>query len=243
MMGQSPKRPDTVLKGNRYQKAPEQAWQELLELADNVEKRIAQLEEAMGSHHPNLGIAVTEGHLSLSPHNANPILYEWLSAPYHARSLNIYQRHGARVKIATAADFQGNRWTNNAVMLQTPGGKSYMMPVGSIARLFKRYNGKEGVAVNSAPRGLDIAASRSGNKIYLHVANLEYARSVEAAFAIDGMTITGGTVYSIAPEDLRQNASQDQPDVFRPVESKLPVDSLKWRFPAGSVAAVELQCS
>ena len=67
---------------------------------------------------PKAGIAITEGHLSLSPHNANPILYEWLSAAYHARSLNIYQRHGARVKIATAADFQGNRWTNNAVMLQ-----------------------------------------------------------------------------------------------------------------------------
>ena len=68
------------------------------------------------------GIAITEGHLSLSPHNANPILYEWLSAAYHARSMNIYQRHGARVKIATAADFNGNRWTNTAVMLPTPRG-------------------------------------------------------------------------------------------------------------------------
>ena len=41
------------------------------------------------------------------------------------------------MKIATAADFNGNRWTNNAVMLQTPRGVSYLMPVGSIARLFK----------------------------------------------------------------------------------------------------------
>jgi len=31
------------------------------------------------------------------------------------KSMNIYQRHGARVKIATAADFNGNRWTNTAV--------------------------------------------------------------------------------------------------------------------------------
>ena len=57
---------------------------------------------------------------------------------------NIYQRHGARVKIATAADFNGNRWTNVAVMLETPRGITYMMPVASIARLFKKCNGTQG---------------------------------------------------------------------------------------------------
>ena len=39
--------------------------------------------------------------------------------------MNLYQRHGARVKIATAADFNGNRWTTNAVIHQVPGGVSY----------------------------------------------------------------------------------------------------------------------
>src|SRR5262249_46955884 len=34
MMGQSPKRTNTVLKGMRYQKEPEQAWEELLELSN-----------------------------------------------------------------------------------------------------------------------------------------------------------------------------------------------------------------
>jgi len=215
----------------------------LLELSNNVERRVTDLEAAMGQK-GNIGIAITEGHLSLSPHNANPILFEWLSAAYHARSLNIYQRHGARVKIATAADFQGNRWTNNAVMLATPGAKSYLMPVGSIARLFKRYNGKQGVSVKSAPSGLDIAASRNGNKVYLHVANLQYRGSIEASFAIDGMTANGGKIYAIAPDDLRSYVNQDQPDVFKPVESTLPAGpGLRWRFPAGSVTAVELDCS
>jgi hypothetical protein len=36
------------------------------------------------------GIAITEGQLSLNPHNANPILYERPSAAYHAKSLNIH---------------------------------------------------------------------------------------------------------------------------------------------------------
>ena len=241
MMGQSPKRPDTVLKGFRYHKEPEQAWQELVELSARVESRVSELEDAIGAHRGKIGIAITEGHLSLSPHNTNPILFEWLSSVYHARSFNIYQRHGANVKIATAADFQGTRCTNNAVMLPVPRGNSFLMPVGSIARLFKRYNGTQGVAVKSAPAGLDIAASRTGNKLYLHVANTEYRRSVEASFAVDGMQLSAGRVYAIAPDDLRQYVNQDQPDIFRPVESTLsPQPVLRWRFPAGSVTVVEL---
>lgn len=239
MMGQSPKRPDTVLKSMRYQREPARAWEELIELSNVVEQRVTELEQAIDAAGSKAGIAITEGHLSLSPHNANPILSEWLSAVYHARSLNIYQRHSARVKIATAADFQGNRWTVNCVMLQTPRGVSYLMPVGSIARLFKKHNGTHGVEVKSAPAGLDIAASRGGNKLYLHVANTEYSRSVEASFAAAGQAISGGRVHFIAPDDLRTNVSQDSPKVFHPRTSELGRD-LKWRFAPGSVAAVEL---
>src|SRR3954464_10994547 len=118
------------------------------------------MEERFREEDAPISIAVTAWPLSLTPHNANPILAEWLSASYHARSWNIYQRHGARVRIATAADFQGTRWTVNAVMLPTPRGNSYLMPVASIARLFKLHNGTQGVAVKSSPSGLDIAASR-----------------------------------------------------------------------------------
>jgi len=241
MMGQSPKRPDTVLRGLRYEKDPERAWEELIEMTNRIEARVAEVQEAVSVQSSKVGIAITEGHLSLSPHNANPILYEWLSAVYHARSLNIYQRHGAYVKIATAADFQGNRWTVNAVMLQTPRGVTYLMPVASIASLFRKYNGTQGVTVRTAPSSLDVAASRTESKIYLHVANLEYRRSVEAAFSVAGMTVVGGRVFEIAPEDLRQYVNQDQPDVFKPREVNLPVGpEMRWRFPAGSVSAVEL---
>jgi len=244
MMGQSPKRPDTVLKGLRYEKEPERAWDELLELSNVVEKRVSELEEAIAAVGSSAGIAITEGHLSLSPPNANPILREWLSAVYHARSLNIYQRHGARVKIATAADFQGNRWTNTAVMLPTPRGASYLMPVGSIARLFKKHNGTQAVAVKSAPSGFDIACSRTGGKFYLHVANLEYRKSVVAGFAVAGANVTAGRVFAIEPEDLRAYVDQDQPDVFKPKEAALPANPVpQWRFPPGSVCAIELDIS
>ena len=237
MMGQNPKRPDTVLKGMRYQRDPERAWQELLELSANIETRVAELEQSIASYDKRIGIAITEGHLSLSPHNTNPILSEWLSAAYHARTFNIYQRHGARVKISTAADFQGNRWTNNAVMLPTPRGASYLMPVASIARLFRRHCGTGHIAVKSAPPGLDIAASRTPDKVFLHVANLEYRKAVEATFTVAGQPVQSGRVFEIAPEDLRQYVNQDQPNVFAPRESPL---TATWRFPAGSVTAIEL---
>jgi alpha-N-arabinofuranosidase len=145
------------------------------------------------------------------------------------------------VKIATAADFNGTRWTNVAVMLETPRGVSYLMPVASIARLFKRINGTQGMGVRTAPSNLDIAASRTAGKVFLHVVNLEYKQSVEAAFVVAGMTITGGRVHEIAPPDLRTYVNNDQPDVFKPREVPLPPGpTLKWRFPAGSVSAVEL---
>jgi hypothetical protein len=58
------------------------------------------------------------------------------------------------------------------------------------------------------------------------------------------MTVTGGQVHTIAPADLREYVNHDQPDVFRPADQPLaggPV--LRWRFPAGSVSAVELDCT
>ena len=239
MMGQSPRNPETVLKGLRYEKEPQSAWQEMIQMTARLETRLTEMEQVVAAQSPKAGIAITEGHLSLSPHNANPILFEWLSAVYHAKSLNLYQRHGARVKIATAADFNGTRWTNVSVMLETPRGISYLMPVASIARLFRKYNGTRGLETKSTPSSLDVAASRTDNKIYLHVANLEYGRSVEATFAVAGTAVKSGRVYQIAPQNLREYVNTDQPKVFEPREVALGAD-LKHSFPAGAVAAVEL---
>jgi alpha-N-arabinofuranosidase len=242
MMGLHPTRADTVLKGWRYQQEPERAWEELLELSNWTEIRVKEFEEVVASASPKTGIAITEGHLSLSPYNANPILYEWLTGVFHARCLNTYQRHGARVKIATAADFFGTRWTVNAVMMPVPGGSSYLMPVGSVMRLFKRHKGKQGVAVKSTPSDLDIAASRSGDRAYLHVANLNYSRPCEVALAVQGGTITGGRVFEIAPGSPRTSVSESEPNVFAPLEKAFTVNPQPaWRFPAASVSVVELE--
>ena len=87
------------------------------------------------------------------------------------------------------------------------------------------------------PSTLDIAASRSENRVYLHVLNLDSRNSVEASFAVTGEEITGGHVLEIAAPDLRAYVNQDQPDTFRPVEKQL---TPAWHFPPASVSAVVL---
>jgi alpha-L-arabinofuranosidase len=144
--------------------------------------------------------------------------------------------------MATAADFFGTRWTVNAVMMQVPRGSSYLMPVGSVMRLFKRHSGRQGVSVKSAPSDLDIAASRSEDRVYLHVANLNYSRPVEVTLEVEGRTIAGGRVLEIAPENPRAYVSESEPDIFAPRENPLTmIAHAAWRFPAASVSVVELE--
>jgi alpha-L-arabinofuranosidase len=243
MMGQTPIGRDTVLRGNRYQSEPERAWRELMDLiGTRIETKLLGLEETLAQRGTKLPIAITEGHLSLQPHNANPILTEWLTGVYHARVMNLYQRHGATVKIATAADFNGNRWTTNALIHQVPAGVSYLLPVGAVMRLFQRHRGGQGVLVSSAPTSLDVAASREGEKFFLHVANTNFREPAAARFAVNGWNLTGGRVLEIAPADPRQEISPINPEVFKPREHPLtPREALSWRFPARSVSVVELE--
>ena len=147
------------------------------------------------------------------------------------------------VQTCALSIFNGNRWTTNALLHQVPSGVSYLLPVGAVMRLFKRHNGAQGVTVKSAPANLDLAVSRTGDKLFLHVANMNYSGATEATFAVDGYFATGGRVLEIAPENPRQEVSPINPDVFKPREHPLPqADVLKWRFPARSVSVVELEC-
>ena len=177
----------------------------------------------------------------MNPYNSNTILMEWLSAAYHARVMNTYLRHGDRVKICTGADFCGTRWTVNAVMMPVPRGDSFLLPIGSIMRLYKKYGGTHGVEVLSGPDDLDVAAGRREDKIILHVLNTNFLNSVTAGFDLRGAKITGGKVWEIAPAEPRAYVNQSQPDAFAPEEKNLPAGkTAEWTFPARSVSLVEL---
>lgn len=235
MMGMRPIRENTVLGGFEYQKDPAQAWHELLELAAAAETRLKAFLETITSYEH--GVAVTEGHLSIDPHNSNPILQEWLSAAYHAATMNMYLRNGHRVKICTGADFCGTRWTVNAVRIPVPRGRSFLLPVASIMRLFNRHKGTHGVTAEASSSYLDVAATRDENAVYLHVLNTSFDRPVEAAFAVGGQARPEGRVLAIAPEEPRAYVDRNHPDRFTPAEHTFQE---KWRFPARSVSVVIL---
>jgi len=76
----------------------------------------------------------------------------------------------------------------------------------------------------------------------LHVANLEYRKSIVASIAVADAKVTGGRVFAIAPEDLRTYVDEDQPEVFKPKETALPAipAQQQLRFAPGSVCAIEL---
>ncbi len=235
---------DSFITGFEYQKQPEMVWEKLLEVSTIAEFRIQAMKEILDSVQSDAGIAITEGHLSLQPYNANQVLTEWLSAGFHARTMNTYLRHGDRVKICTGADFCSSRWTVNAVMMPVPRGKSFLLPVGSIMRLYKKNIGTHGLSILSSPPGLDIAASRNNNKIFLHVLNMNYKDPVKAGFSVDGAAITGGKVLEIAPENPRAYVNQNRPDAFDPEVKELKSgEPIEWTFPARSVSAVELDIS
>jgi alpha-L-arabinofuranosidase len=127
------------------------------------------------------------------------------------------------------------------VRLQAPRGISYLTPAGSVMRLFGRHVGQHAVAVDRAPSDLDVAASRTGNRIHLHVACTRFEGSVPAALEVAGSRIAAGRVIEIAPADPRQAVSQDEPNVFAPAEHAIEAGPLPtWRFPAASVSVVEL---
>jgi hypothetical protein len=148
------------------------------------------------------------------------------------------------VKIATAADVCGTRWTTNALMLQVPGNKSYLLPAGAVMRLFKRHNGKQAVTVASAPSSLDLTASRTGDTLYLHVANTDYHRGIDATIAVKGRAVTNVKLFEISPEDPRQAATPLDPNALKPRERTLPQsETYRHTFPARSVTAVEITCA
>lgn len=235
MMGMHPRRDDTVLTGFEYQRDPARAWEELLGLATDAERRLnAFLETVEPFDH---GVAVTEGHLSLDPHNSNPILQEWLSAAYHAKTMNAYLRRGDRVKMCTGADFCGTRWTVNAVRIPVPRGRSYALPVASIMALFDKHKGTHGVSVETSTPSLDVAATRDEETIYLHVLNTDFQSPVETTFDVAGSPIRNGRVLHIAPDEPRAYVDRNRRDTFTPHGNRFDG---AWRFPPRSVSVVEL---
>jgi len=200
--------PNSPLRGIEYRKDPAWTWERLMNACKVHEARIKRMREEVADY--PVPLALTECHFSLPGRNRCEVL----------------------------SDFCGTRWQVNAIMIPVPGGKSYMMPVAIVMSLYRHHTGDKAVNVSEVPDGLDVTASRSSNRIYLHVVNTNRERSTTAKLVINGMKIRTGRIFELAANPEFE-VIQTQSDRIVPVKKDLPKNGF-WTFPPASVSAVEL---
>ncbi|MBN1417963.1 MAG: twin-arginine translocation signal domain-containing protein [Planctomycetes bacterium] len=227
---------ESPLRGIEYRKDPDRTWEYFMRAYRAQEAALAEMREKLAKYH--MPVALTECHFFLPGRNRCEALSTWAAGVANARILNVHERNGDLLKIATLADFCGTRWQNNAVMIPVPGGKSFLMPVAMVMSLYRKHTGKQAVQLTGTPDGLDVTASRAGDRLFLHVVNTRRTRSVESALRVQGRRITGGRAYWFDP-DPEFEVFQYHPECTFPKEAK--VDPARaWTFPAASVSALEL---
>ncbi len=231
--------PNSPLKGTAYRRSPAATWRHLMSAHAFAQQQIDRMREQVRG--TGVLLAMTEGHFYLYPHNHCDVLRSWAAGVANARILNVHQRNGDLVKIATLADFCGNRWTVNAVMIPTPKGASraFLMPVARVMSLYRRHIGRRALTVTAHPGGLDVVASRTGRKVFLHVVNTRRTRPVTARLRVAGRRLVGGQAFQIADDPTRE-IDDTCPGLFAPEPRAVPASGY-WTFPAASVTAVELK--
>jgi len=229
--------PGSPLNGLAYREDPARTWAALMDAYRQPQAKIEMMREQVAG--TGVPLAITECHFSLPGRNRNEVLSSWAAGVADARVLNVHERNGDVIQIATLADFCGTRWNVNAVMIPVPGGHAYLMPVARVMALYGQHSGEHALRVVDAPPGLDVTASRSGERVYLHVANTERTRAVAAELGVEGRSLAGGTVWEIAADPTFE-VLPDSADVLAPVRKVLPAAG-RWTFPPASVSALELE--
>lgn len=227
---------DSVVFDNHYRRDPDATWDILMNGYKIHERKILEMREQVASSGKHL--ALTECHYSIRGRNRCEVLSSWAAGVSYARMMNLHERHGDLLKIATLADFCGTRWQVNAIMIPVPEGRSFLMPVAKIMSLYRKHTGKYYLETSGTTSDLDITASRSGNTIYLHVVNTNRLKSVKASIGIDNISIKSGKIFELLanPEFEIMSASNDP---LVPKEKMLLPDQ-SVEFPAASVSAIEL---
>jgi len=230
---------DYALQWANYRKDPAKTWECLINAYKSTENKIKEMRIATASY--GIKLALTESHFSLLGHNRCEVLSTWAAGVANARILNVHERNGDILKVATLADFCGNRWMVNAIMIPTPQGKlkAYMMPVAQVMTLYKKYTGRKAIEVTAVPRDLDVTASRTGDYLYLHVVNTNRTNSIPVQLQVDGMKIISGNVLEIVA-DPEFEIDEYCADALSPTMHIISIDG-KWKFPAASVSAIKLR--
>jgi hypothetical protein len=148
----------------------------------------------------------------------------------------VIHRNSDLIDIATMADFFGNVWQVNAILLA--GRKkqmiAYFQPVATVMHLFGKYQGQQAIDVEIP--GVDCVGSRTGNKIYLHLVNTDMTGAKEIMLTADA-PIAEVKLHGVA-EDILTEVTPCNPDVFAVKE--FPVDGAHITLPKAAVAVAEI---
>ncbi|MEM7697102.1 MAG: alpha-L-arabinofuranosidase [Verrucomicrobiota bacterium] len=233
-----PKNP--VLEGELYRRDPDATWAQLMKAWAINDRKIRQVRRSLGKH--PMPLALTECHFSIPGRDRCDVNSTWAAGVSYGRILNNHQRHSDLIQIATAADFSGNRWQVNAVMIPTPRkrGDAYLMPVARVMALYRHHIGDRFLEVTKVPEGLDVVASRTGRKLFFHVVNVRAKRSVSARFLGPDLKIKKATAFEIADDPMVEISDLNSNEVMQIREHQLPVGEV-WNFPPASVTAVEVE--
>lgn len=227
---------DSPLRGADYRKDPDRTWEYLFRAPKLQEGKIKDMRERVKKY--GIPLVLTECHFFLPGRNRNEVLSTWAAGVAYAATLNVHERNGDVLKVATLADFCGTRWQNNAVMIPVPRGRPFLMPVAMSMRLYRKHTGTKALDVTGFPDGLDVVASRTGNRVFLHVVNTNRTRAVKARFKVNGMKIQAGRVFWFAL-DPEFEIFEYRPECTHPQQIDLQPGQ-EWVFPGASVSAVEL---
>ena len=229
----------TATNDTEFRACPERTWDIMMRTTEQHADRVKRMREEVAGL--DVKLALTEGHFSGMGRNRGDVHGTWTVGVANALLLNIHERNGDVLKIATAADFCGTRWMINAVMMTVPGGKAYLMPVARVMQLYRKHSGTHFVDATSSASDLDVTASRTGGRAFLHVVNKNRTDAVTATIGVEGHTVTSGEVHEIAVDPMWEIVPWRESELA-PVKKELPA-SCEWAFPAASVSAVELETS
>ena len=229
-----------VLRGELYRQDPDRTWAQLMDAWKISDRKIRRIRNDIANH--KIPLAMTECHFTIPGRNRCDVLSTWAAGVSYARMFNNFQRHGDVLKIATAADFCGNRWQVNAVMIPTPksGDRAYLMPVARVMRLYRHHIGRYAVAVKTSNSELDVVASRTDNTVYLHVVNTNRTRAIRVSAALaDSFRIREARRFAIADSTMAELSHLNSSRIMQVSEQPLRPDEV-WEFPPASVCAVEV---
>jgi len=229
--------PGAPLRDGEYAKDPVATWEVLMGAVKRQERKLLEMRQQVERH--RFPLALTESHFTMQGRNRCDLNSAWAVGVAYARFMNLHQRHGDLLRIANLGDFCGTRWQSNVVMLPTPRGQAYVMPVGKVAALYRKHTGTHFARCSGGPPELDITASRTGSKFFVHVANTHRTRSQSCRLSLGGLTLRSGKAFEIAPDPwLEITSAKDDPMQVRTRDLDLNVPLV---FPAASVTALELQ--